>query len=293
MPVRIVQSKQNARLKDLRRSLAHPGREGLGLAGIEGPNLLEEALRAGLCVACVFAAQGAENLLDGLPLPPETEILLLPRELLAQALTTETPQPIAALVEPPEWTWAHMLDGHEKTTPLIVVLAGVQDPGNLGTILRSAEAFGAHGVLSLPGTVSAWNPKAVRASAGSVFRVPLLTVSAEDGFARLKQSGVKILTTAVHGAEPAHQIDLAGPVALLIGNEGNGVPEELARQAGGAVTIPCPGPVESLNASVAAGVLLYEASRQRAGRTFASHPSRKNKNAARVGHPGSVDGGLR
>jgi len=112
----------------LRRSLAHPGREGLGLAGIEGPNLLEEALRAGLRVACVFAAQGAENLLDGLPLPPETEILLLPRELLAQALTTETPQPIAALVEPPEWTWAHMLDGHEKTTPLIVVLAGVQDP---------------------------------------------------------------------------------------------------------------------------------------------------------------------
>jgi TrmH family RNA methyltransferase len=90
-------------------------------------------------------------------------------------------------------------------------------------------------------------------------------VSAEDGFARLKQSGVKILTTAVHGAKPAHQIDLAGPVALLIGNEGNGVPEELARQAGGAVTIPCPGPVESLNASVAASVLLYEASRQRGG----------------------------
>jgi TrmH family RNA methyltransferase len=111
--------------------------------------------------------------------------------------------------------------------------------------------------------VSAWNPKAVRASAGSVFRVPLLTASAEDGFARLKKAGIKILTTAIQGADPADQIDLTGPVALLIGNEGNGVPEELARQAGGAVTIPCPGPVESLNASVAASVLLYEASRQR------------------------------
>ncbi|MGA3264449.1 MAG: RNA methyltransferase [Terracidiphilus sp.] len=148
----------------------------------------------------------------------------------------------------------------------MVVLAGVQDPGNLGTILRSAEAFGANGVLSLPGTVSAWNPKAVRASAGSVFRVPLLTASAEDGLARLKKAGVKIMATAVRGAEAADRTDLAGPVALLIGNEGNGVPEELAAQADGAVTIPCPGPVESLNASVAASILLYEASRQRGGR---------------------------
>ncbi|MGA2635020.1 MAG: RNA methyltransferase [Terracidiphilus sp.] len=265
MPVRIVQSKQNARLKELRRALDRPGRESRGLSGIEGPNLLEEALRAGLRVACVFAAQGAEAQIEALPLPPETEILLLPAKLLAQALTTETPQPIAALVEPPEWSWAHLLGGDKKTAPLIVVLAGVQDPGNLGTILRSAEAFGAHGVLSLPGTVSAWNPKAVRASAGSVFRVPLMTASAEDGFARVKKAGVKILTTAAHGAEPANRIDLTCPLALLIGNEGNGVPEELARQADGAVTISCPGPVESLNASVAAGVLLYEASRQRGG----------------------------
>jgi TrmH family RNA methyltransferase len=158
MPLRIVQSKQNARLKELRRVLAHPSRDGRGLAGIEGPNLLEEALRAGLRVACVFVAQGAEGLLEALPLPPETEILLMPRELLDRALATETPQPIAALVEPPLWTWAHLLDGHRNLEPLIVVLAGLQDPGNLGTILRSAEAFSAHGILSLPGTVSAWNP---------------------------------------------------------------------------------------------------------------------------------------
>jgi TrmH family RNA methyltransferase len=296
MPVRIVQSKHNARLKELRRALDHPGREGRGLAGIEGPNLLEEALRAGLRVACVFAAQGAEPLLHALPLPPETEILLLPAKLLAQALTTETPQPIAALIEPPEWTWAHLLDGHGKTASLVVVLAGVQDPGNLGTILRSAEAFGAHGVLSLPGTVSAWNPKAVRASAGSVFRLPLLAASAQDCFARLKKAGIKILTAAAHGTEPADRIDLAGPVALLIGNEGNGVPEELARQADGAVTIPCPGPVESLNASVAASVLLYEASRQRSGgNSIASHPRRKNppQRTPRVGHPDSLSGSAR
>jgi TrmH family RNA methyltransferase len=266
MPVRIVQSKQNARLKQLRQALAHPGRNGCDLAGIEGPKLLDEALRAGLRVACVFAAQGAEPLLDGLPLPPEAEILLLPRELLNSALTTETPQPVAALVEPPKWTWEDVFADHAKA-PLLIVLAGLQDPGNVGTILRSAEAFGASAVLSLTGTVSAWNPKAVRASAGSLFRLPLLIVETENCFARLRQEGVRILTTAVEGAEAAGRIDLAGPVALLIGNEGNGVPEELAAKADGAVTIPCPGPVESLNAAIAASVLLYEASRQRAGHT--------------------------
>jgi TrmH family RNA methyltransferase len=313
MPIRIVQSKQNARLKDLRRALAHPGREARSLAGIEGPNLLEEALRAGLRVACVFAAQGSEGLLEDLALPAETEILLLPKELLDAALTTEAPQPVAALVETPNWSWERLLGGQTNAAPLLLVLAGLQDPGNLGTILRSAEAFGAHGVLCLPGTVSAWNPKAVRASAGSVFRLPLLSASAEEGFARLRAAGVKIWTTAVHGAEAAVLVDLAGPVALLIGNEGNGVPGDLAARADGAVTIPCPGPVESLNAAVAASVLLYEASRQRAGHgavadpsqktrrmghsadqnVIAAHPSRKDKGAARVGHPEFLIGGGR
>jgi len=260
MPVRIVQSKQNARLKELRRALAHPGRGESGLAGIEGPNLLNEAVRAGLRMDCVFAAQEAEGLLDELQLPPETEILLVPRELLSAALTTEAPQPVAALIEPPRWSWEDVLG---NGIPLVVLLAGVQDPGNLGTILRSAEAFGASGVVSLPGTVSAWNAKAVRASAGSLFRLPLIEVGAEECFARLRAAGVKIWTTAVADAESAGSARLASPVALMIGNEGNGVPPELAAEADGALTIPCPGPVESLNAAVAASVLLYEASRQR------------------------------
>jgi RNA methyltransferase, TrmH family len=267
MPVRIVQSKQNARLKQLRRALAHPlretDREGRALAGIEGPNLLEEALRAGLRIESVFLAQGAEHLLETLALAPETEILLLPRNMLDSALATESPQPVAALIEPPHWTWAHVVGGQRKTTALVLVLAGLQDPGNLGTILRSAEAFGADGILCLPGTASAWNPKAVRASAGSVFRLPLLAVSERACFDRLREAGVRIWTATAQGAQPADLVDLAGAVALLIGNEGSGVPKDLAAMADGAIAIPCPGPVESLNAAVAASVLLYEASRQR------------------------------
>jgi TrmH family RNA methyltransferase len=270
MPVRIVQSKQNVRLKQLRRALAGPSREGGrepgAHAGIEGQKLIAEAIRAGLAIESVFVADQSVRLLEGLSLTPEIEVLLLPRELLASALATETPQPIAALVERPQWSWERMLQS--KTPPLILILAGLQDPGNLGTILRSAEAFGATGVVSLPGTVSAWNSKAVRASAGSVFRVPLLAAGADECFARLRAAKIPAWTTAVNGAvdgaKDMQSMNLAGPAAVIIGNEGGGVPEAIAKRADGALTIPCPGPVESLNAAVAASVLLYEASRQRA-----------------------------
>ena len=194
----------------------------------------------------------------------ETEILLLPKNLLESALVTETPQTVAALVEPPDWTWAHILGTHRSGAEIVVVLAGLQDPGNLGTIVRSAEAFGASGVVSLPGTVSAWNPKAVRASAGSVFRVPLVAVSERECFEELHETGVKIVATAARAAKSAERVDLTGHVAFVIGNEGNGVPVGLAAKADARIAIPCPGPVESLNAAVAASVLLYEAARQRA-----------------------------
>jgi TrmH family RNA methyltransferase len=263
MPVRIVQSKQNARLKELRRALAFPGREGHGLAGIEGPNLIEEALSAGLRIICVFAAQGFEHILDPLQLPPDTEILLMARELLDSALATEAPQPVAALIELPDWTWAHVLTPSRNAVPLIPVLAGIQDPGNLGTIMRSAEAFGADGVIALPGTVSGWNPKAIRASAGSIFRLPLVTSSVSECFTNLREGGVRILSTTIRAAEPVDLVDLTSAVAIIFGNEGNGVSESIAVHADEPVTISCPGAVESLNAAVAASVALYEASRQR------------------------------
>jgi TrmH family RNA methyltransferase len=277
MPLRIVQSKQNPRLKQLRRALARPLRDpapdGRMLAGIEGPNLLEEALRARLHIDCVFVAEGSQHLLDaleqdGLKIEAKTEVLLLPRDLLTSALSTEAPQPIAALVEPPDWTLAHLLNN--KSASLLIVLAGLQDPGNLGTILRSAEAFGADGMISLPGTVSAWNTKAVRASAGSLFRLPLLCLDEEACFLHLREAGVSVVSTTVHGAQPADLFDLSRPVALIIGNEGNGVSFDIAAHAEAAITIPCSGPVESLNAAVAASVLLYEASRQRSATAISS-----------------------
>jgi len=246
--------------------LASPGRNAAGLAGIEGPNLLEEALRAGLRVRCVFAGERMQHWVQALDLPSEIEVLVMPSGFLAATLTTETPQPVAALVEPPDWTWAHVLGKRKEAAALVVVAAGLQDPGNLGTILRSAEAFGADGVLCLEGTVSEWNPKVVRASAGSVFRMPVMHTNEREALDRLHEAGVRVLATTVQGAQSADLVDLAQPVALVIGNEGNGVPVDLAAKADGAITIPCPGPVESLNAAVATSVLLYEAARQRAAK---------------------------
>lgn len=277
MPVRVVESKQNARLKELRKALSAQGRGSGALAGIEGPNLIEEALRAGLRVKTIFVAEGAERLLDKLQVKRDVEVLQLPKKLLDQALATETPQSIAALIEPPSWSWSDVLNQNQKKT-LVIVLAGIQDPGNLGTILRSAEAFGATGVVSLPGTVSAWNAKAVRASAGSVFRVPVLAAEIDECIPRLRSAGVAILATLARAAQQAHSADLAGPVALIIGNEGSGIPAEIARQVDSEITIPCPGPVESLNAAVAASVLLYEASQQRLSKPSGNpqHSSKKS-----------------
>lgn len=263
MPVRIVQSRTNSRLKELRHALASPARG--EAVGIEGPNLVHEAVRAGLLIHTVFVSNESDAAAHERTLPAGTEILLLTEDVLRSALATETPQPLAALVEPPVWTWEQVLGSRAGAAPLVIALAGLQDPGNLGTILRSAEAFGATGIVSLPGTVNAWNPKALRASAGSIFRVPVVVADAADAIARLRDSGVEVLTTHAGNGPPADRAHLAHATAFVMGNEGHGVPDEIAKLADGAIRIPCPGPVESLNAAVAASVLLYEASRQRAG----------------------------
>jgi TrmH family RNA methyltransferase len=261
MAIRIVQSKQNARVKELRAALLRPGRNGSGVAALEGVHLLAEALRSGVELETVFVAQGHEELLGelGLAVSGSAEVLALPREILDSAVTTESPQPIAALARTRNWGWPELF----QAKSLIVVLAGIQDPGNLGTILRSAEAFGASGVVSLPGTVSQWNPKAMRASAGSVFRMPFISAPAQEAFAALRKAGVRTLAAMAHEAQPLGESDLTGPVALVIGAEGSGLAPELAAECDARITIPCPGPVESLNAAVAASILLYEAARQR------------------------------
>jgi TrmH family RNA methyltransferase len=284
--IRIVQSRANARVKELRAALTRPGGGppvgSVGLVGLEGLHLLEEALRSGaeartIRVQTIFVRAGAESLLDSLDLSsrePAPEILSIPADVLRSAVTTEAPQAIAALVVPPAFTLEDCLGvpGYQRQPALVLVLAGVQDPGNVGAIVRSAEAFGASGVLVLPGTASVWNAKSLRASMGSAFRLPVVATSAAEAFKALRARGIVSLAAVAPGHAQAQAqtrsitaTGLGTPVALWIGNEGSGLSSEMIDSCDGAVTIPCPGPVESLNAAIAASVLLYEASRQRAG----------------------------
>jgi len=190
----------------------------------------------------------------------QVETVLLPNEVFDSAVATETPQGVAALVKVRGFTLDDVLRPYP---PLVVVLSGIRDPGNVGTMLRSAEAFGASGVLLGEGTVSQFNSKAVRASAGSVFRVPVVTVKLGEAIPRLRQAGLRLLATSAHGGTQADQTNLALSLAFFIGNEGSGLPRELMSQMDETVVVPHAGQVESLNAAVAVSVLLYESARQR------------------------------
>jgi TrmH family RNA methyltransferase len=260
--LRRVVSRQNARVKELRRVFheAVPNRD--GEVAVEGMHLAEEAIRSGLRLSTVFFSESARERAHKLipQLSSHTEVLLLPDDVFAGAVPTETPQGIAALVKVKSFT----LDEAFLPAPaLLVISAGIQDPGNLGTIVRSAEAFGATGLLLGEKTVSPWNWKAIRASAGSMFRVPALKVELVKALLDAKARGARVLATSSHKGTSISQADLHDPVALLVGNEGAGLPKDILAQADEIVVIPQSAQVESLNAGIAASVILYEAARQR------------------------------
>ncbi|MBV8115222.1 MAG: RNA methyltransferase [Silvibacterium sp.] len=262
-PPRIVQSRQNARVKELRAGFAQSAKTEHGRIAIEGEHLLLEALAARLDIPVVFVRSGSENLLSRLSLPESADVLSLPPDVFLSAVSTESPQGIAALVKPSEFTLDQVFA--RSSAPLIVIAAGLQDPGNLGTLIRSSEAFGAAGLITLPGTVSLWNQKALRASAGSVFRLPVVSAREDEAFASLASHQIASLAAVATGGQPITAHDLTLPTAFILGNEGSGIPPGILGQVTARVTIATPGPVESLNAAVAGSILLYEAARQRAG----------------------------
>ena len=256
--LRLVESRQNPRVKELRAALARTGRTPAGLIAIEGQHLITEAMRSHLRFSTVFLREGYN---PPFPIPGEAEHLLLPADVFSSAVATEQPQGIAALVHPPTFSADTIF---RAPAPLILVLAGLQDPGNVGTLLRSAEAFNAHGVLLLPGAASPWNPKTLRASAGSAFRVRTMNATEPEALNLFDHHHIPAIAAVARKGTPVSEAPLTGPCALLIGNEGAGLSKILLSYAAHRVTIPTPGKVESLNAAIAGSLLLYEASRQRA-----------------------------
>jgi TrmH family RNA methyltransferase len=279
LPADIITSRDNKWLKLFRAALQGRGAAGDAI-GVEGPKLIEDAVRSGLEAKALLVCDAGERQLERILSAARTSEAGIPRsrifrttdKLFAGVAGTETPQGVAAVFHPPEWGFEDVLRGrataegaYRGDPPLVVVIAGVQDPGNVGTIVRSAEAFGATGVIAAWGTADPWSPKALRASAGSALRLPLLRgMAVSVVLAQLKMAGVKIFAAASKADEAdGASTNLQASAAIFIGSEGTGLPAEVKSAADALISIPISEAVESLNAGVAASVILFEAARQR------------------------------
>ena len=251
-----ITSRSNAWLKQLRQVAARGTTTADGFALAESPHLLQEAIRSEVRIQRVFASERVQESV-GAAMPPHRQVPLHPvaDRLFQDLATTTRNQGVLALVQLRNWDAATVLSG------LTVVLDGVQDPGNAGTIARTAEAFGASGIVFLKGSAAPTNPKALRASAGSLFRVPFLhKLGAAEFLALAQQHGKTVLAATTGQGLALAEADLSANAAIVIGSETHGV-SPLLLAAATPVAIPTQS-VESLNAAIAAAIVLYESARR-------------------------------
>ena len=250
----------SGRVKRLRQLLERSSvRERERAFVIEGPTLVGDALDAGAELECLFVAAGTTVPVVDRAVANGVAVHHLAPGVLERVAATVTPQPVLAI--------ARMVDVDLEElggTDLVVVCVDVRDPGNLGTVLRTAEAAGVGGIICCDGSVDVYNPKCVRASAGSLFHTrvvargePVKVLGTLGGW------GLRRLGTRPGGGEPYYRADLTAPTAVVLGNEANGVPAPAAAALDGWITIPMAGRSESLNVGMAAAVLCFEAARQR------------------------------
>lgn len=257
---------RHQKVQRLRRLLGRrSAREAESAFVVEGARILSEALVAGVPVESVYLAAGAATA-GGSPADVAerayeagARVYELGAGVLERIAGTVTPQPVLAVV-PFVARPRESLSGGD----LLVVAVDVRDPGNAGTVLRSAEAAGSDGVIFCDGSVDIYNPKTVRASAGSMFHVPVAAGGApSEVLADLGRWGVRRLATTASGGRDYSEVDLSGRLAFVLGNEASGLPDDIDAMVDGRVTIPMSGRSESLNVGMAAAVLCFEAARQR------------------------------
>lgn len=256
-----ITSSDNRICKVIRQLDSRKHRERLGLYLIEGENLIEEAFKNNADIEFIAVNEERlsyyENLFDG----RLTEAYLMPAGLFNRLAQTENSQGIMAAVRIPQLTKKQFTDRIAGGN--VIVLDRLQDPGNIGTILRTCDAAGCRGAVMIKGTADIYSPKVVRAAAGSVFRIPAYyTAGAREGVKLLKDAGLQLIGTGFDTEDMYYDVDMRRNTAVVIGNEGNGISEEMAALCDRTVKIPMRGNIESLNAAVAAGILIYESIRQ-------------------------------
>jgi len=249
--MQILSSGKNPLIKDVRRAADRGTLTEEGYAVAEGVHLYEEAVSSGVEIGGVFIAEDQVR-----EVVADVPVYILARALFREVATTETPQGIITLVRPYEFKLK------EVFTQTAVLLDGIQDPGNAGAIVRATEAFEGSGVVFLKNTVSPFNPKCLRASAGSLFRLPFMKhPDQRDVQEAISAAGVTLYAAMPDAKMSIEDVDWSKPSAIVIGSEGRGVSADWSSQAT-AIRIPT-AKVESLNAAIAASVILYEARRNR------------------------------
>jgi RNA methyltransferase, TrmH family len=261
--LRHIEGKHNALVKELRAAFSRPEPTTPGVCAIEGFRIVEEAIRSGIRIEAVFFSESAENKAERLlpQLGSHVETLLLPDKLFSSAVPSDSPQGVAAMLRLKEHSAEDII--RRVQSGVLVGVVGLQDPGNLGTIVRSAEAFGGAGIFIGEDSVTPFNPKVIRASAGSLFRLPFARAKTGELIPQLKAAGVRVMATSSHKGTVLREVDLRGPTAVFIGAEGSGLPRNLTAVMDETIVIPHAMQVESLNAGMAASIVLYEAARQR------------------------------
>lgn len=248
--------KHNPRLAEVRSALRTGSLTPDGLLAVEGLQLVTEAARSGLPIREAFCDTTVPP-----DLPPAEQLYLVDSRAFRAVHSTETSPGVIALVRPNDVTLDAVLGAPNG---IWIVLCRLQDPGNVGTIIRSAEAFGATACLALQGTVSIYNAKVVRAAAGSVFRVPhVWSLDADSLFGRLRSRDITVVGTSPRGTEELDAVDWEEPCAVLIGNEGQGLQPNETLACRYMIRIPHDKRVESLNSAVVSSIVLYEAWKQR------------------------------
>jgi RNA methyltransferase, TrmH family len=261
-PALRVISRQNPLVTRFRDAARQPTRERPVL--VEGATLLEEAHRAGWIIEVVAFTESAAadtavaRLVEGFS--PEVTRLLVSERVLEAMSPARSPSGVVALARGRAWTLGAVLAADPA---LVVIAVDVQDPGNVGAIVRAAEAAGATGVIAAGTSAAPFGWKALRGAMGSAFRLPVLRLlDIDEGIGACRGRGMRLIATATDGV-PLDGVALHEPCAILVGAEGTGLPQALVDAADTRLTIPMQAPVESLNVAVAAGIILYEARRQR------------------------------
>lgn len=255
-----IESEDNSRLKLVRKLATKKHRDQEGRFIIEGINLVEEAIRKHVQLDMIIMAEDFRYDEDRLRLSDIAELCVVSRAIYEKLSDAGNGSGVMAVARKQAYTVENLDELSDSAN--VLVLDRVQDPGNIGTMIRTAVAAGYELVVVCKGTADIYSPKVLRATAGMVFHIPMFfTNDAKETAEQMQRIGKRLCVTVPRGGVPYFERDLSKGVALVIGNEGNGISDELIELADEKLTIPMNGEIESLNAAISAAILMYEAVR--------------------------------